>query len=335
VLKAGYATLQRALAIRRTVAAIAPELILSFLTRPNVLTLAATFDMQIPVIVSERSHPERQHPGPAWAWLRNRLYPRAARMVVMTEGARDCFPARIATMTTIIPNPVVLPPRWRNRRRGNQLVAVGRLEKVKGFDVLLRVFRDLAPRHPEWSLTIWGEGPEREALEKLRAEFGLLGRVHLPGVTNDPGLWVETADAFVLTSHYEGWPNALAEAMAAGLPVVSIDCPHGPSDMIRHRENGLLAAAGDSDSLQMALDEILSDAAIREALGLRAAISAGRFAPDQVMAQWEKLVADAILGRDSAPKPESAAHTNCDAPEDAPIASVQVSAALRRAAKTL
>lgn len=293
-LSAALAIFRRAKAIRRALKAISPDIALSFLTRQNVLTLAATAGMRLPVIVSERSNPDRQHPGAVWDWLRSALYPRAQRLVVMTEGARACFGPRLAGMASIVPNPVVLPTGWTCRRNGSRVVAVGRLEPVKGFDLLIRTFAGIAPAHPDWTLTIWGEGPERANLERIRTELGLDDRVSLPGVTSTPGAWIETADVFVLTSHYEGWPNALAEAMAAGIPVVALDCPHGPSEMIRHRQTGLLVSPVEPGRLREALDEILADHALRETLGTAAAISASRFRPDQVMAGWDAVVASAM-----------------------------------------
>ena len=135
----------------------------------------------MPVVVSERSNPQLQSPGRIWNWLRTRLYPRAFGLVTMTEGARDFFPKDVQARTWIIPNPVDLPAEWRERRGRQLLVAVGRLETVKGFDLLLRAFGSIAPSFPDWNLVIWGEGRERDALEQLRNRLGLQNRVELPG----------------------------------------------------------------------------------------------------------------------------------------------------------
>src|SRR3546814_9181369 len=98
----------------------------------------------------------------------------------------------------------------------------------------------IARRFPDWTLALWGEGPERETLERLVHRLGLEGRVHFPGLSERPGSWIESADVFVLSSRYEGWGIVLLEAMAAGLPVVSLDCPWGPAEMVEHRQNGLI-----------------------------------------------------------------------------------------------
>src|SRR3546814_10544152 len=104
------------------------------------------------------------------------------------------------------------------------MAAVGRLVPQKGFDRLLDAFSRIATDHPDWTLVIWGEGPDRAALEEQRRRLGLDGRVEMPGVSKQPGVWIEQSDLFILSSRFEGWGLVLGEAMAAGLPVISFDC---------------------------------------------------------------------------------------------------------------
>jgi glycosyltransferase involved in cell wall biosynthesis len=286
--------------IRKVSREIAPDVIVSFLTRPNVLTLIATHGLGIPVIISERSNPALQYPGPLWSWLRRSLYPRAFSLVTMTEGAANFFSQDIRKITRVIPNPVTLPPEWRDLRGTNMLVAVGRLEPVKGFDLLIRSFADVASQHPDWKLKIWGDGNERALLEAMRDKLELRGRVHLPGLTSKAGTWIETADAFVLSSYYEGWPNALIEAMASGLPVVSTNCAWGPADMIRNGDDGILVPPGDPASLSTALSRLMGDPVLRSRLGKAARRSASRFSPDTVFAQWDRLLAAAMASAEKA-----------------------------------
>jgi glycosyltransferase involved in cell wall biosynthesis len=207
----------------------------------------------------------------------------------MTQGALDHFPSNIRRKGWIIANPVDLPRDWRNRRGKSILAAVGRLTHQKGFDLLLEAFSKIADAHPEWQLVIWGEGDERRSLEALRDALGLQKRVDMPGITERPGLWIETADAFVLSSRYEGWGIVLLEAMAAGLPVVSFECDWGPRVMITHESDGILVPRGDVEALAKALDRILADRGLREELGARAAASAQRYMPEQILAEWDVL----------------------------------------------
>ncbi len=120
----------------------------------------------MPVVVSERIDPHHWPIGSTWERLRRRLYPRARRLVVQTEAARRFFPAELRPRIRVIPNPVArraTPPLAPGADR--RVVAMGRLTEQKGFDLLLRAFARVADRHPDWSLTIWGEGEARPGLE--------------------------------------------------------------------------------------------------------------------------------------------------------------------------
>ena len=210
------------------------------LTKINVLALLASRGLAIPVVMSERNNPERQRVRGTWNWLRQRLYGTAWCVVTPSRGVLESFPQGIRARGRVIPNPVDLAPATSRRPGAGRLVAVGRLVHQKGFDLLLGAFARVAPDHPDWKLTIWGEGEERAPLEALCARLGLAGRVRLPGLTERPGQWVEDTDIFVLSSRYESFGNVITEAMAAALPVIAFECPWGPGEIVRDGEDGLL-----------------------------------------------------------------------------------------------
>lgn len=293
-LGAAYLVLKRLRALRAAIKRVAPSVIISFLTRTNVITLLATRGLDIPVVVSERNNPDLQPFGSAWKWLRAQLYPKAFGLVTMTRGSLEYFPKKMRSRGWVIANAIELPANWQRKRGGNQLVAVGRLTDQKGFDLLLQAFARIAPKFPEWTLLIWGEGEDRKKLEAQRDGLGLRDRVKMPGVTSKPGVWIETADAFVLSSRYEGWGIVLLEAMAAELPVVSFDCEWGPRDMISHGHDGLLVPLGDIESLANCLSDILGDGRLREKLAANALITAQRFNPARIMADWDGVIGTAL-----------------------------------------
>jgi glycosyltransferase involved in cell wall biosynthesis len=238
--------------------------------------------------------------------LRQLLYGTAWCVVTPSRGVLESFPPRIRRRGRVIPNPVDLTPTAIPRRDTRRVVAVGRLVHQKGFDLLLQAFARIAPTHPEWSLTIWGEGPERAALEALRAGLDLAGSVKLPGLTERPGQWVEAADMFVLSSRYESFGNVITEAMAAGLPVIAFDCPWGPGDILRDGEDGLLVPPEDVAALAAAMHRLIVDTDLRQRLGAAAAHNVRRFARDAIIAQWDALVAEATRARQAvrrAPSP--------------------------------
>ncbi len=274
-----------------------PDLIISFLTRTNVQTVLATRGLSIPVIVSERNNPILQDPGPVWRWLRERTYPAAYGLVTMTREAMECFPPRMRRRAWVIPNMAEWGTRQRSRKSGprKQLTAVGRLTHQKGFDLLLQAFARVSNDHPDWDLCIWGEGPDRQQLEQLRDKLGLGSRAQMPGLTDEPGKWVCEADAFVLSSRFEGWGLALGEAMAAGLPSISFACNFGPAEMIEDGVDGLLVADGNVEELAAKLDRLMGDSALRDRLGAEARKTSQRFQPAAIGAMWTDLIED-ILG---------------------------------------
>ena len=298
-LRGAWLFAQRIRLLRKELRRLSPDLAISFLTRMNVLSILATLGSSVPVVVSERNNPAVQTFGPFWETLRRRLYPRAFGLVTLTKGAMSRFPLEQRVRSWVIPNEANVPAGLQMRRGQKIVAAVGRLVPQKGFDLLLEAFARIGNEHVDWTLVIWGEGPERSRLEKKRDALGLRGRVHLPGVTRRPGLWIETADVFVLSSRYEGWGVVLLEAMTAGLPVVSFDCDYGPKEMITDGEDGMLVPKGDIDALSAALSRLLGDESLRERLAKAASVSACRFSPGRVMAQWDEVVRCALTQRRS------------------------------------
>ncbi|MGO1765997.1 MAG: glycosyltransferase, partial [Advenella sp.] len=185
-----------------------------------------------------------------------------------------------------------------------QLCAMGRFVATKRFEMLIDVFGRLAPDVPDWDLTIWGEGPLHSLLQDKVRKLGLQERIHLPGKTDQPWEAISRADAFVMTSEVEGFPNVLLESMALGLPCVTMDCPSGPAELSRDGRDAILVGLSDVEGLQEALYQIMTDEILRRELGHRATISVrDRYSLAAVLEQWQFLF-DAVLGR-SRIKPEA------------------------------
>jgi glycosyltransferase involved in cell wall biosynthesis len=170
-----------------------------------------------------------------------------------------------------------------------RLLAVGRLDYQKGFELLIEAFARLAADARDWELVIVGQGPLREALGERLEELGIGDAAYLAGEVGNLDDWYRDADLFALSSRFEGFPNALLEAMAHGLPAVSFDCDTGPRDIIRPGVDGLLVAPGDVGALEAALRRLMGDAALREQFGKRATDVRDRFAMERVAELWEDL----------------------------------------------
>jgi glycosyltransferase involved in cell wall biosynthesis len=279
----------RLYALRAALARGQFDLIVSFLTKINTLTLLAATGLGVPVVVSERNNPLRQRANPAWRWLLALLYKRAAAIVLQTERSRKCLPPAQRSRAHVIPNPIALPsvlPPAVDR----QITAVGRLTEQKGFDLLIDAFARIAPLHPDWKLVIWGEGPLRAGLTRRIKDQGLEHRIALPGLSPSHGAWINPGQIFVLCSRYEGFPNVLAEAMAAGMAPVAFDCEFGPSELIDDGRSGLLVPPEDMLALAAALIELVQSPELRGTLAYGAAQSAPRYACHAIRQLWLTLL---------------------------------------------
>ncbi len=286
---------RRLTALRRAILQQNPAVVISFMDVTNILTLLATRGSGLRVIVSERIDPRRHEIGAGWRRLRRKVYPWCDALVVQTRAVASWAEEFLnAGKVRVIANPVqpgagsdaVPSPNWLPRK---YIVAMGRLDPQKGFDLLLRAFAEIAPQHPDLHLVIMGEGRERPGLEQLVKEAGLEEQVLLPGRVDDPWPVLRRSEIFVLSSRYEGFPNALLEAMALGAAVVSFDCPSGPADLIQHKKNGLLVEAENPDALARAIDSLLKNDTKRLALGRMAKKDAVDFSVSRITDLWEKL----------------------------------------------
>ncbi|MBD1896891.1 MULTISPECIES: glycosyltransferase family 4 protein [unclassified Coleofasciculus] len=284
--------------LRVAIADSQPDAVISFIDKNNILTLLATRGLHIPVVVSERIHPAMYSIGGVRGLLRQWIYPKANRVVGVTARALSYFSAQIQSRSYVIPNPVIFINTNQTESAKlitkPSLIAVGRLDSQKGFDLLLQAFALLKVCYPDWTLTILGEGALRTELEALRNQLGLSNRVHLPGRVKNIYEFLKQADIFVMSSRFEGFPNALCEAMACGLPVISTDCPSGPREIIRDGVDGILVQNGNVDALAAAMERLMSNEAERQRLASRATQVMDRFSLEKIMEMWENLLDQVI-----------------------------------------
>ena len=195
----------------------------------------------------------------------------------------------------MVPNPVLLPqgvhaPLASETRERYAVITMGRLHRVKGHDMLIDAFSRIAKDFPKWDLWIHGDGRARKALTSQIHSLNLDDRIFLPGTTTEVGARLCEADLFVLPSRAEGFPNALAEAMGAGLPVVSFDCASGPSELIRDGVDGRLVPASDVATLSKTMAELMGSVAERRRLASRAPEVRDRFSPERILGLWEAVL---------------------------------------------
>ncbi|HEX2679202.1 MAG TPA: glycosyltransferase, partial [Polyangiales bacterium] len=175
---------------------------------------------------------------------------------------------------------------------GPYVIAVGRLERQKGFDVLLRAFAASAHRRSH-RLMLLGEGAHEQALRDLAGELGVADRLLLPGWRDNPWALMRRADLFVLPSRWEGFGNVVIEAMASRVPVVVSDCSYGPKEIVRHSQDGLVVPVEDVAATTSAIDTLLGDRALAARYVQSAAERARDFGVPVIVKRYEALFLEA------------------------------------------
>ncbi|WP_338425819.1 glycosyltransferase family 4 protein [Sphingopyxis kveilinensis] len=289
-LRGAAAICRRTAALRGLFKRRQPDVVISFLTKINVLSIVASTRLGIPVVISERNNPVAQRAHPLWAMAWKLAARRAAGIVLQTQAIKELYPAAIRSRAVVIPNPVVPVVVKPEPHDGLVLTAVGRLDWQKGFDMLIKAFAILAKGFPEWKLVIWGEGKEKAELQSLADRTGCANQIELAGKSHGPADWIKKADLFVLSSRYEGFPNVLLEAMAAAIPAVSFRCQFGPEEIINDGANGLLVEAENIESLSQALRKMMENKGLRDKFSSAGPSSVAHYGVGEIVSKWEAFV---------------------------------------------
>jgi glycosyltransferase involved in cell wall biosynthesis len=306
VLAVFWKNIHRVIALRRVLHQIQPDIALGMMIESNVLlALAAWGSRTLHTVGTEHIHPPQTPLGYLRDTLRSHTYGLLNAVTVLSSESKDWIKTHTnAQRVTVIPNAVTWPlpgqeprisPNALYQSERQLLLAVGRLEVQKGFDWLIEAFSNLADKHPNWDLAILGEGLLRATLDKQIRGSGLEHRIFLPGRAGNMAEWYESADLYVMSSRFEGFPMTLTEAMAYGLAAVSFDCDTGPRDIIRHELDGLLVAQGNVAELTAALDRLMSDTLTRQRFAERAVEVRERFSMERIAGMWEKLFEEILL----------------------------------------
>lgn len=281
--------------IRRAIQRIDPDVVVSFMDTMNITVLVALRGSSKPVIISERVDPAH-HSLVGWKRLMRRLaYPSARHLVVQTQRVAQYFHWMDNDKLAVIPNPVhpnekAATPDVPGDDGRFRVVAVGRLSTQKGFEELISVFADLSGSFPLWDLFIYGEGEERNALDEMVHSVGAEGRIFLPGWRPDIEQVYSSAHLMAFPSRYEGFPNALCEAAAAGLPLIGFAGVSGVEEIIVDGENGILIGDNDRiEGLRAALSTLMTDAHLRRSMGKQAGQNIGNWRPERIAGMWQSL----------------------------------------------
>lgn len=281
---------------RRNLKLLSPDVAISFIDKNNVVMRLASLGLGFPLIISERNHLQYIYRSWYWVIARRLAYPLCDCLVVQTKSIHDWFISRKYNLPIeIIPNPLLKIDNRTDFKEetvldDNAIITMGRLRKAKGHDRLLEIFKKVSRLRPGWKLYIVGDGPLKPWLEDKINEHGLNGKVILTGFVKNPQALLKQAKIFVFTSYWEGFPNALCEAMAAGLPVISFDCPSGPADIIENGKNGVLIPNQDHEAFVESLIELIDCPNKANKLAVNARQITETLSVDSIMKNWDEIV---------------------------------------------
>lgn len=288
--------IRRVAYLRKTIKKESPDVVISFLRKPNYRTLLANMGTKIPTIVAIRIDPKSEYNKLTDKILIPLLYPLAKGAVFQTIEQKEFFPKYIQDIATVILNPVhnKYIEADTNVSKENVVVQSGRLVGFKNQLMLLEAFIEVHKKHPDYCLHLYGpdalDGTKKK-LEDFIVKNNASDYIQLMGACNELEIVLPKAKVYALSSDYEGMPNALIEAMVLGLPVVSTDCPcGGPRTLINHEENGLLIPVGDADAMARSINRLIENPDVAKKLGDKARNLSDRVNEDAIIGQWKRYI---------------------------------------------
>lgn len=312
-------------AARELFETLKPDVSISFLTRSNFANVATA---SCPTIISERAHTNAHLNRGARDFVSRAtvrvLYPRADRVIAVSEGVAEGLRSQFnvpASKVVAIANPVDADGLAAKAAEpqtvdvgGPYILGVGRFVKSKNFEMLIRAFA--ASRDPR-KLVIAGDGPEREELERVARECGVESRVVFPGFVPNPYPLMRGAEVYVLSSNSEGFPNALVESMAMGIPVIATNCNSGPSEILADQpqaaiteltfaSHGVLTPPNDVEAMATAI-RAMQDPGMRADYGLKGAARALEFGAKAAKDKYWAVIRDVMNAAKSRASNESSA----------------------------
>ncbi len=283
--------INRVKAIRRIIKRERPNFVIPFLDSMVRESQLAARGLSCKVIATVRNSPYQVPETKGGRLLRNWFCRRCAAVFVQNEAQKAYFSKRIRKKTFVVANPLddeLLFSEKQYSERIHEFITCGRLHPQKNHKLLIDAFAIATKKHPHLRLSIYGVGDEQENLERYIQEKDLGENIRLMGRTDDVRSVLLQSDCFLLSSSFEGMPNALMEAMAVGLPCISTDCPTGPADLIKHGETGFLVEVGDVEGL--------AEHIVKTVENPKAGIAMGKAAQKKMRALYsQEKIAGALL----------------------------------------
>lgn len=278
---------------RKRIKEINPDLVVSFLIETDILTyFIKKTGVKFKHVCSERNDP----------FIRNGLIKRVLRRVYGETELFVCQSEKVSEFYSYVPNRIVIPNPInpdnipdRSENIMDRVVAVGRLDEQKNFELLIKSYANIADKIPQYRLDIYGEGYMREKLQALIDLLKMNDKITLMGAEKDVVQHIKDAALYIMSSNFEGFPNALLEAMSIGIPVISTDFATGIARELINNERGMVVPVGDEQGLSCAILSMLSDGEKLKRCGVNNRNYCKRFYSDLVLNDWMKAFRECIM----------------------------------------
>jgi len=287
-----FKKMERILLLRKVFKENQDASIISFEYFVNLQTLIAALFLKNRVIISERNDPKQLDKRKIMKIARDLLYRLTDVLVCQTPEARKYFTRAIREKAVVIPNPILpnLPEKYIGQRK-KEIVNFCRLEPQKNLKMLIDAYHLLYKEHPDYTLTIYGDGSEKEKLINYIRKIGLYKKIKIHGFTSDIHKKINQCAMFASSSNYEGISNSMLEALGMGLPSVVTDCPCGGARMfIKSYENGILVPVGNTHSLYAGMRYLIENPIEAEKISENAVKMAKASAADKINLEWLRLL---------------------------------------------
>ena len=283
--------------LRKVLISSKVDVVISFIDSVNFLSVIVTRGTNIPVIVSERYDPTTYNKVPIKEIFRLFLYKFSSEIVVQSSFMKTFMGQKLAHKTTITGNPVSKPQKITNQRvkpEDIKIISVGRLISSKRMDFLIYTFKEVQKKHPKTMLIICGDGPERKNLETLIKDLNLEKNVKLLGTVSNVENILAQGQIFAFASKSEGFPNALCEAMAAGLVPVITDYGSSAKDIIQNDRNGFIVDPDDKASFSEKICNLIEKQELRNKIAIETKKISDTYALGCIVEQWGKSIDKAL-----------------------------------------
>lgn len=270
------------------------SLVIGFMTTSNIYAIWAAKLCRISCIVSERANHSIYKLPRLQALVRDISYKLCNYLVVQTDANKRFYSTKLSSSKIIvIPNPIAPALSTKrnlqlNKPKDNIILNVGSFKKGKAQELLISAFSNID--NEGWQVIFVGDGPTKQKNLDLTKQLKLENRISFVGKQQNVHEFYNNASLFVFTSEHEGFPNALLEALYFGIPTISTNCEHGPSELITNGENGFLIPVGDQKALEQKITTLINDKKIQKEFQSKSMISTKKYQIENIVEEWRRYI---------------------------------------------